>query len=380
MLRSLSACVGRRGLATSSSNGLPTSAGGNDYRYDDVVRDFKWEVPQKFNFARDVVDRFATESASSTALFHVGRQETRWTFQDVSSRSKKCAAALAGLGGVKRAVLVLSRVPDWWTINVAAMRTGCVLMPGTTLLTSKDIAERVSRSGADCIIGDIETAKKVEADESGACRKIKHKILVNDDEDAAETVSALRKRGWILFSEMISAHSEEESPEPNNSASDVMQVFFTSGTTGLPKMVPHTHASYGFCHWVTGKLWLDLTPTDLHWNVADSGWAKSAWSSLLGPWSQGAGVFVHAMKQFAALDVLTVLSSYPITTLCSPPTLYRGFLQEKLTSFSFPSLRHCVSAGEPLNQEVVHAWEEATGLLIKEGLETPICSNAQTSF
>jgi len=148
---------------------------------------------------------------------------------------------------------------------------------------------------------------------------------------------------------------------------DIMQIFFTSGTTGKPKMVPHTHSSYGYCHSVTGKYWLDLTSQDLMWNISDTGWAKSAYSTVFGPWSQGATVFVHGMGRFTTPQVLDTLANYPISVLCAPPTLYRSLVQEDLKRWKMNSLRHCVSAGEPLNEEVIYSWEEATGLVIKEG-------------
>ena len=131
-------------------------------------------------------------------------------------------------------------------------------------------------------------------------------------------------------------------------------------------MCAHTHGSYGFCHSVTAKHWLDLSSKDLHWNISDTGWAKSAWSNIFAPWSQASGVFVHDMPRFEASKVLNVLQNEPITTLCAPPTLYRSLVQQE--NLSCPQhLRHCVSAGEPLNEEVIETWYEKTGLWIREG-------------
>lgn len=132
-------------------------------------------------------------------------------------------------------------------------------------------------------------------------------------------------------------------------------------------MVPHTHTSYAYCHFVTGKYWLDLTSEDVHWNISDPGWAKSAWSSLFGPLSQGCTTFVHTMPRFLAKPVLETLAKYPITTLCAPPTLYRSLLQEDIKTYNISTLRHCCSGGEPLNEEVIYNWEEALGIVIKEG-------------
>jgi acetyl-CoA synthetase/medium-chain acyl-CoA synthetase len=136
----------------------------------------------------------------------------------------------------------------------------------------------------------------------------------------------------------------------------------------MPKMTLHTHASYGVGHRLTGRLWLDLDENDLHWNISDTGWAKAAWSSLFGPWSCGATIFVHASAgKFQPQDVLTTLAAYPITTLCAAPTIYRCLVQLDLGAFRAKSLRHCVAAGEPLNPEVISTWRKATGLTIRDG-------------
>ena len=132
-------------------------------------------------------------------------------------------------------------------------------------------------------------------------------------------------------------------------------------------MVGHTHSSYGYCHRVMGKYWLDLTKDDLIWNISDVGWAKNSWSTIFGPWSQGSTVFIHGMKKFQPQEVLDTLQNFPISVLCAPPALYRSMVQLDLKSWSFGSLRHCVSAGEPLNVETIYNWEEGTSHVIKQG-------------
>ncbi len=376
MMRTLCLCktsilgsLARRSLSTSRLAGTP----GNDYNYYDVVADFKWNLPKTFNFAKDVVDQHATDLPKGLAFHHVsedGKAETKWTFAELSLKSKEVAAAMNTLGSIKRAVTVLPKVPEWWLVNLSAMRTGTILLPGTTLLTASDIANRIVKSEADCIIGDVDVATKVEAETHPA--HLKHKILVSTGDRVDEQARLVSSCGWIPLSELVSQNASQAAnlAPVETKSSDIMQIFFTSGTTGAPKMVPHTQGSYGYCHWVTGKYWLDLTPSDLHWNIADTGWAKSAWSSVLAPWSQGAGVFVHAMKRFTSEDVFRTLAEHPITTLCAPPTLYRSMVKEAEGTpgaYKFHSLRHCLSAGEPLNEEVVHEFEENTGIIIKEG-------------
>ncbi|HEY0722921.1 MAG TPA: acyl--CoA ligase, partial [Pyrinomonadaceae bacterium] len=150
---------------------------------------------------------------------------------------------------------------------------------------------------------------------------------------------------------------------------DPCLIYFTSGTVGYPKMVLHTHASSPVGHTVvTGRYWLDLRPDDLHWNLSEMGWAKAAWSNFFGPWGNGAALFIQdARGKFDAAETLTLLRRYPITTFCAPPTAYRLLVQQDLSQASFPALRHCVGAGEPLNPEVIEAWHAATGLTIRDG-------------
>ena len=349
-----------------------SSRAGNDYNYYDLVKNFTWNVPENFNFAQDIIDNHATgQLKEQLALLHVGEDgmtETKFSYAVLSRKSKEVAAALNSLGKITRAVTVLPKVPEWWLLNIAALRTGTVLLPGTTLLTASDIAARIDKSESDCVIGDADVATKVETRRHA--NHLRHKILVaSADNDEQLEADLVNKHGWVPLQELMAQMSPVavESLQPRKSHhSDLMQIFFTSGTTGAPKMVPQTMA---YAHWthVIGKYWLDLTPADLHWNIADTGWAKSAWSSVFGPWNQGATVFVHGMKRFSSGAVLKVLSERPITTLCAPPTLYRGLVKEETGAYKFKALRHCVSAGEPLNEEVISTWRGKTGISIKEG-------------
>ena len=174
------------------------------------------------------------------------------------------------------------------------------------------------------------------------------------------------KAGWLSWSSLYEAASSTHEAAATGK-DDIMQIYFTSGTTGKPKMVGHSHSSYGFCHQVMAKYWLDLCVDDVMWNISDTGWAKNSWSTIFGPWSQGCTVFIHGMPRFTGSAVLDTLEQFPVTVMCAPPTLYRSMVQEDLMNRTFHSLRHCVSAGEPLNEEVIYNWEEGTHLVIKEG-------------
>jgi len=329
---------------------------GNDFSYEEVVKNFKWDVPEYFNFSKDVIDKFAETGGDRTALWFTSKEpekELKLSFQELSVASQKAANAIASLE-VTKAVCILPKVPDWWLFNLATIRANVILLPGTTQLQEKDIEGRLISSKADCIIADPETAWKVDQLDQ-TLFSLKAKIIVGGE-----------RNGWLSWGKLYeSAESNHEAAKTHKD--DIMQIYFTSGTTGKPKMVPHTHSSYGYCHFPMGKYWLDLTKDDLMWNISDTGWAKSAWSTIFGPWSQGSTVFIHGMPRFTPTEVLDTLAEYPVSVLCAPPTLYRSLVQEDLKKWTFKNLRHCVSAGEPLNEEVIYNWEEATGLVVKEG-------------
>ncbi|MDQ2806374.1 MAG: AMP-binding protein [Chloroflexota bacterium] len=321
---------------------------------------FVLDVPEWFNWARDVVAGWAADS-ERLAMLWVGPdgEERRITFAEFDQRANAVAAALRDLGVQPgdRVAIMLPRVPEWWEAVLGIMKRGAVSMPGTILLTAKDIAYRISAAEARVVITDAAGAAKVDS-VAAQTPSLAVRIVVGDGDVPA---------GWLRYADLVAAAPTDYSGEPTRSSDPVM-IYFTSGTVGYPKMVLHTHASYPLGHRITGKYWLDLRPGDLHWNVADNGWAKAAWSSLFGPWGEGAALFVQDSRgKFNAAETLDLLARYPITTLCAPPTVYRTLVLEDLPAYRFPHLRWCVGAGEPLNPEVIDIWQQATGLTIRDG-------------
>ncbi|KAH3862608.1 acyl-coenzyme A synthetase ACSM3, mitochondrial-like isoform X1 [Dreissena polymorpha] len=329
-------------------------------------KSFRLTCPKHFNFARDVIDKWAhTEkfgrSGGNPALWWVNDKgrELKWSFQEVSHQSKLVANVLLGpcrLHPTDIVIVMLPRVPQWWAINVAAIRAGVILSPGTTLLRPGDIKYRVNASGAKCIITNADCADSV--DEVAAdCPSLETKVIVGEEG---------KRPGWLNYEE-LTRRSTDNIQCINSLSTDPMTVFFTSGTTGSPKMTEHTHSSYGLGHIITAKYFLNLSRKSILWNLSDTGWAKCAWSSLFAPWIAGATVFVQDAPKFDPIRTLQTLASNPITHFCTPPTAVRFMIKEKLHNYKFPALFHCVSAGEPVNPEMLKEWTEGTGLNLYEG-------------
>jgi acyl-coenzyme A synthetase/AMP-(fatty) acid ligase len=326
--------------------------------YAQTCREFRWDVPEYYNFAVDVVDRWG-EDAEKLAMVWVNERgdEERLTFRRFTVRSNQVANALRTMGIRKgdRILIMLPRVPEWWEVVLGMMKIGAISMPGTTLLTPKDVAYRIQSAEAAAVITDEEGALKVEQ-VVNECPTLRLKILLGAE-----------REGWVNYTRVVTSAMTDLRREPTR-ADEPMMIYFTSGTVGYPKMVLHTHTSYPIGHVVTGKYWLDLKPTDLHWNLSDTGWAKAAYSNLFGPWSMGAAMFTFDGRgRFDARQTLELLERYPISTFCAPPTAYRLLVLENLSRYHLSALRHCIGAGEPLNPEVIEAWQRGTGQTIRDG-------------
>ncbi|XP_045655838.1 acyl-coenzyme A synthetase ACSM3, mitochondrial isoform X3 [Ursus americanus] len=337
----------------------------NFSNYESMKQEFKLEIPEYFNFAKDVLDQWtnmekAGKRLSNPAFWWINGngEEVRWSFEELGSLSRKFANILTEACSLQRGdrvIVILPKIPEWWLANVACLRTGTVLIPGTTQLTQKDILYRLQSSKAKCIITNEVLAPAVDA-VAPKCDNLRSKLIVSQNP----------KDGCGNLKEMMK-HASDNHTCVKTKHDEMMAIYFTSGTSGSPKMTGHTHSSFGLGLSVNGRYWLDLTPSDVMWNTSDTGWAKSAWSSVFSPWIQGACVFAHYLPRFEPTSILQTLSKFPITVFCSAPTAYRMLIQNDMTSYKFKSLKHCVSAGEPINPEVTEQWRKRTGLDIYEG-------------
>jgi acyl-coenzyme A synthetase/AMP-(fatty) acid ligase len=347
--------------------------------YEAERRNFHLEVPEYFNFATDVIGKWASDP-NKLAMLWIGQngEERQLTFAHFAERSSRAANAFARLGIQKgdRVLVMLPRIPEWWESVLGLMKIGAIPIPSTTLLTPKDIQYRAGVAEVAAFITDSEGAEKFDQVRS-ECPTVKVAILVEPNADVGG------REGWTSYQQVV----DEASPEftgPKTRSDDACLVYFTSGTVGYPKMVLHTHASYPIGHTITGRYWLDLHEDDLVWNLSEMGWAKAAYSNLFGPWIMGAAMFIQdARGKFNALETLEMLHKYPITTLCAPPTAYRMMVLDEpmayLKANPPKALRYCTGAGEPLNPEVIKIWRDVTGMTIRDGYgqtETVIlCAN-----
>ena len=321
---------------------------------------YRFACPERFNFAYDVIDRRGREADKVAVLAVDGPSGTvrELRYSDLARRSSRLAGGLRalGLGKGDFACLVAGRIPEWYDAIFACMKLGLVSMPGTNLLTGKDIAYRVNRTGARAVIVTPEHCGKVEAVRA-ECPSLAHLVVIGDP-----------RPGWISTAELAEGQADEIAPgdRPDLRSDDMMMGYFTSGTTAMPKMVPRDFA-YALAHAATGLFWMDLRPEDIHWTLTDTGWAKAAWGMLFPQFLTGCTTVLLDAPGFDADLHLRLLGRLGVTTFCAPPTAYRLFAQMDLSGYDFSTLRRSVGAGEPLNPEVIRFWQEATGTTIADG-------------
>ena len=325
--------------------------------YDSLYKKFKWDVPKYFNFGFNVVDKWA-EDRTKLALISIdrsGKRDRYHTFRDLSVESNRYANALRRIGVKKgdRVLVILQSIPEWYIALIGMFKLGVIPMPGTVLLTAKDIEYRINRAEANMVFTDLNHADLVDGIKS-KCPTLKNLMLVDG-----------KRKGWLNYLEEMDKSSYECTQKDivKTKSTDPMLIYFTSGTTGPPKMVLHTH-SYPLGHEVTARFAQSLTDKDLHWTVSETGWAKAAWGKLFGQMIAGAAVIQwETPGRFDADGLLWAMERYGVTSFCAPPTVYRLLIQMDLKKYNL-KLRHSMSAGEPLNPEVIRVWKKTFGLEI----------------
>ena len=317
--------------------------------------------PEKFNFAFDVVDALGRSKPDKLAMLHVSKDmtERRFTFQDLKKESARTANYFKSLGIQKgdRVMLVLKRHYQYWFSVLALNKLGAVVIPATNQLLEKDFTYRFAAGKVKAIVCTADDGVP-EAVDAAALKSpmLEKKILVNGS-----------REGWHDFNEeqpMFSSHFERKEDAP--CGSDPMLMFFTSGTSGYPKLAAHNY-KYPLGHFITAKYWHRVNPDGLHLTISDTGWAKSAWGKLYGQWLCEAPIFVYDFDRFDAEKILPMFAKYHITTFCAPPTMYRMLAKQDLSRFDLSTIEHASTAGEALNPEVYRQFQKATGLSIMEG-------------
>lgn len=328
--------------------------------YEDFMQGFKVQVPDDFNFGYDVVDAWAKSVPEKEALLWANdKGEVKHvTYGALKNISDQCAAFFQGIGIEKgdRVMLILKRRVEWWYAMVALHKIGAVAIPATHMLTDKDIMYRCHMAGISCIIscgdpivlGHVQKARRF-------CPMLRHCI----------SIGPLVPNGFYDFWRGLQEAAPLEKIK-RNKVTDNFLLYFTSGTTGEPKMVMHDY-SYPLAHIVTAKYWHNLDESSLHLTLADTGWGKAAWGKFYGQMIAGATVFVYDYEgHFKPTELLKVMQDFKITSFCAPPTIYRFLVRENIEEYDLSSLKWCTTAGEPLNPSIFEKWHDKTGIIIRE--------------
>ena len=317
----------------------------------DVERDrYYVEVPERFNAVLDIVDAWASEDPDALAVLSVdavGEVVAEQSAADLARASREAARVLLDLGVGKgdHVFVMLPRVPEWYAALLGAIRIGAIPMPGPNLLTAKDIAYRFAQTGATAAITDADGAGKVDAAVPGLATR----LCVGRAPD-----------GWLSLEERCRELGDGDTPVDPTDRGDPLLLYFTSGTVSYPKMVEHSQ-SYALGHIGTARFWQDLRPGDLHWTITDTGWAKAAWGGLFGQMHERAAILNVALGAPDPDTIFDIVARHRVTSFCAPPTLYRRLVHADFSKHDLSALRHCTSAGEPLNPEVIREWQRGTG-------------------
>ena len=331
--------------------------------YEDFKANYKVNVPENFNFGFDIVDAWADSEPEKKALVWCDDHdhERIFTFTDIKKLSNRAANFFRSIGIRKGTVvmLILRRRWEYWVCATALHKLGAILIPGSLQLTKKDIVYRGNSASVQTIVcvNDPFVIEQIETAE-GDVPSLQNKVMVVD-----------HREGWLTLNDELERFSDVLERPTDDQATrwdDIMLVYFTSGTTGMPKMVQHNFA-YPLGHIITAKYWQRVEENKLHMSVSDSGWAKFGWGKIYGQWICGAVVFAYDMDKFVPLHLLEKITKYKVTTFCAPPTMFRFMLQEDVTKFDLSCIHHCCIAGEPLNPEVFKKWYNLTGLELCEG-------------
>lgn len=331
--------------------------------YDDFYKNFKLKYDDDFNFGFDVVDKYAEIDPEKVALIWVNDEDTKhtFTFEDMKKYSNKTANLFKSLGINKgdKVMLTLKNRYEFWFCMVALHKIGAVAIPATHMLKLHDIDFRIKNGEVKLVVSVDEDQLLPDYEETEKELGIELKKLVID-----------RKRdGWINFDEAIESQSdvfERPTGDDATKADDLFLIYFTSGTSGLPKMVAHKH-TYALGHIPTAKYWHNVVEDGIHHTAADSGWGKAAWGNLYGQWTAGTSIFIYDYERFNGIKLLEKVIEHKVNTFCAPPTIYRFLIKEKIEGYDFSNISYVTTAGEPLPPEVSKRFKEISGLTIKEG-------------
>lgn len=331
--------------------------------YEDLYENFRINIPGDFNYAYDVVDAIATDTPDRIAMVWCDDKgsEATFNFAQMKYYSDK-AANFFKTHGIRKGdpvMLILKRRYEFWFCLLGLHKLGAICIPATHLLTAKDIVYRCNAADIKMIVSvtDDEVIKHVDQAVSKT-PSLKVKVLVGES-----------REGWLDYNSELEKESdifEKPTGSDASKSSDIMLLYFTSGTTGMPKMVQHNF-TYPLGHILTAKYWQNVTDGGLHLTVADTGWAKAMWGKIYGQWISGAAVFVYDYDKFVPKEFLDVIIKHKVTSFCAPPTIYRFFIKEDLAKFDLSYLKNCSIAGEPLNPEVYNQFLKATGMKLMEG-------------